>query len=173
MVIRQGNREGLERLCRYVLRPPLARTRLQRRGDGLLVLTLRKPYANGTTDFIFSEVELAQRLAALVPPARKNGVSYHGVLAPRHRFRNKVLLEPPSKTDERKRLTKKQRGKSRWHAWADLQWRLFAVDGLACACGGRLVLHAVVQPPATLDVFESLEGSAAKRHPRSPPQVAV
>ena len=42
VVIRQGNRDGLERLCRYVLRPPLARTRLQRRGDGLLVLTLRK-----------------------------------------------------------------------------------------------------------------------------------
>ena len=59
VVIRRGNREGLERLCRYVLRPPLARTRLQRRGDGLLVLTLRKPYANGTTDFVFSEVELA------------------------------------------------------------------------------------------------------------------
>ena len=62
-------------------------------GDGLLVLTLRKPYANGTTDFLFSEVELAQRLAALVPPARKNSVSYHGVLAPRHRFRNQVIPE--------------------------------------------------------------------------------
>ena len=84
VVIRQGHRDGLERLCRYVLRPPLARTRLHRRVDGLLVLTLRKPYANGTTDFLFSEVELAQKLAALVPPLRKNGVSYHGVLAPRH-----------------------------------------------------------------------------------------
>ena len=42
VVIGRGNREGLERLCRYVLRPPLARTRLHRRGDGLLVLTLRK-----------------------------------------------------------------------------------------------------------------------------------
>ena len=33
VVIRRGNREGLERLCRYVLRPPLARTRLHRRGE--------------------------------------------------------------------------------------------------------------------------------------------
>ena len=65
VVIRQGDTEGLERLCRYVLRPPLARTRLHRRPDGLLVLTLRKPYADGTTDFVFSEVELAQKLAAL------------------------------------------------------------------------------------------------------------
>ena len=29
------------------------------------MLTLRKPYANGTTDFLFSEGELAQKLAAL------------------------------------------------------------------------------------------------------------
>ena len=55
------------------------RLQQHRREDGLLVLTLRKPYANGTTDFIFSEVELAQRLAALVPPKGKNGISYHGV----------------------------------------------------------------------------------------------
>ena len=115
---------------------------------------------------------MAQRLAALVPSARKNGVSYHGVFAPRHRFRNQVIPEPPAKTDEWKRLTKKARGRSRWHAWADLLWRVFEVDGLACACGGQLVLHAVVQPPATLDVLESLERSAANRQPRAPPQVA-
>jgi hypothetical protein len=53
----------------------VARTWLHRRPDGLLVLTLRKPYANGTTDVIFSEVELAQKLAALVPPKGKNGIS--------------------------------------------------------------------------------------------------
>lgn len=125
VVIRHGDREGLERLCRYVLRPPLARTRLHRRPDGLLVLTLRKPYANGTTDFIFSEVELAQKLAALVPPNRKNGVSYHGVLAPRHRHRNHVIPEPPQ-AEPRERLTKTPaKGKSRWHGWADLLWRVF------------------------------------------------
>ena len=171
VVIGRGNREGLERLCRYVLRPPLARTRLHRRGDGLLVLTLRKPYANGTTDFLFSEVELAQRLAALVPPARKNSVSYRGVLAPRHRFRNHVIPEPPAHTEERTRLTKKPRGRSRWHPWADLLWRVFGVDGLACACGGRLVLHAIVQPPATLNVLDSLRRSA-NRNARAPPMAS-
>ena len=127
VVIREGDINGLERLCRYVLRPPLARSRLHRREDGLLVLTLRKPYANGTTDFIFSEVELAQRLAALVPPKGKNGISYHGVFGARHRHRNEVI-----------------------------------------PCGGRLTLHAVVRPPATLAVLNSLERSA-KRQGRGPP----
>ena len=167
VVIREGDRNGLERLCRYVLRPPLARSRLHRREDGLLVLTLRKPYANGTTDFIFSEVELAQRLAALVPPKGKNGISYHGVFGSRHRHRNEVIPEPPE-PEPRERLTKKPQGASRWHAWADLLWRVFEVDGLACGCGGRLTLHAVVRPPATLDVLSSLERSA-KRQGRGPP----
>ncbi|NCG22318.1 MAG: hypothetical protein GWP91_25150 [Rhodobacterales bacterium] len=170
VVIRQGDREGLERLCRCVLRPPLARTRLHRRPDGLLVLTLRKPYANGATDFIFifSEFELAQKLAALVPPNRKNGVTYHGVRAPRHRLRNQVIPEPPE-TEPRERLCKTPaKGTSRWYGWAELLWRVFEIYGLACVCGGRLTLHAVVRPPATLDVPNSLERSA-NRKARGPP----
>jgi hypothetical protein len=116
-------------------------------------------------------VELAQKLAALVPPARKNGVSYHGVLAPRHRFRNQVIPEPPA-VEPREKLTKKPAlGPSRWHSWADLLWRVFEIDGLACPCGGRLVLHAVVRPPATFDVLDSLDRSA-HRTARAPPQVA-
>ena len=169
VVIREGDRAGLERLCRYVLRPPLASSRLHLREDGLLVLTLRKPYADGTTDFVFSEVELAQKLAALVPPKGKNGISYPGVFGPRHRFRNEVIPEPP-KPERRARLTKTPGLiPSRWHGWADLLWRVFEVDGLACECGGRLTLHAVVCPPATLDVLESLERSA-NRQARGPPQ---
>ena len=107
----------------------------------------------------------------VVPPARKNRVSYHGVLAPRHRFRNQVIPVPPAHTEERTRLTKKPRGRSRWHPWADLLWRVFGVDGLACACGGSLVLHAIVQPPATLYVLDSLRRSA-NRNARAPPMAS-
>ena len=97
----------------------------------------------------------------LVPPAQKNGISYHGVLAPRHRLRTAVIPEPPVASDPRPALTKAPtRRRSRWHPWADLLWRVFEVDGLACPCGRRLVLHAIVQPPATLGVLDSLRRSA-------------
>ena len=181
VVIAAGERAGLERLCRYILRPPLARTRLHRRPDGLLVLTLRRAYSDGTTEFVFSELELTEKLAALVPPARKNRISYHGVLAPNHRWRKQVVPNTPQpasrgllRKDTPKRL-------SRWHPWADLLWRVFEVDGFACACGRRFVLHAVVLPPATLDVLAKLERSEtsfAASHPasqprsRAPPRVA-
>ena len=44
----------------------------------------------------------------------------------------------------------------------------FEVDGLTCPCGRRLVVHAVVQPHASLDVLDSLERSK-HRQPRAPP----
>ena len=95
-------------------------------------------------------------------PKGKNGISYHGVFGSWHRFRNEVIAEPP-KTEPRERLTKTPGlSPSRWHGWADLLWRVFEDlagpgGGLACECGGRLTLHAVVRPPAALDVLESLE----------------
>jgi len=173
VVVRPGDRDALERLCRYVLRPPLAKTRIERRDDGLLVLSLRRPFADGTTQFVFSELELTEKLAALVPPARKNGISYHGVLAPRHRWRTVVVPKPPPDAEPRPPMTKAPRHRpSRWVPWAELLWRVFEVDGLACACGSRLVLHAVVQPPATFEVLESLQRSASSRAARAPPTAA-
>ena len=125
------------------------------------MLTLRRSWSDGTTEFVFSELELTEKLAALVPPARKNRISYHGVLASNHRWRKRVVPNTPQpaslgllRKDTPTRL-------SRWHPWADLLWRVFEVDGFACACGRRFVLHAVVLPPATLDVLAKLERSDA------------
>ena len=38
---RSGQRERLERLCRYALRPPLAQERLRVRANGTIRLTLQ------------------------------------------------------------------------------------------------------------------------------------
>jgi putative transposase len=39
---------GLERLCRYVVRPPLAQERLRLRDDGRVQLDLKTPWHDGT-----------------------------------------------------------------------------------------------------------------------------
>ena len=46
-------RKKLERLCRYVARPPLALERLGCDGDGLVVHRLKRPFRDGTTEFVF------------------------------------------------------------------------------------------------------------------------
>ena len=81
------DRARLERLCRYVARPPVATERLSRLPDGRLLYRLRRRWRDGTTHLVFAPLELVEKLAALIPPPRFHLVRYHGVLAPRARSR--------------------------------------------------------------------------------------
>jgi hypothetical protein len=63
-----ADREGLERLCRYVNRPPLAYGRLQPLATGDLAFALKTPWDDGTTHLVFTPLEFIGRLAALTPP---------------------------------------------------------------------------------------------------------
>jgi hypothetical protein len=46
-------RSRLEHLCRYIARPPLSNERLSISRSGKVVLTLRAPFRDGTTHFVF------------------------------------------------------------------------------------------------------------------------
>jgi Putative transposase len=78
-----GQRERLERVCRYALRPPVTPERLCMTGEGQVRLQLRQPWRDGTTHLVFDPVEFLGRLAVLVPRPRINLILYHGGLAPR------------------------------------------------------------------------------------------
>jgi len=86
-----GNRERLERLCRYALRPPIAQDRLRLTAGGQVVLQLRRRWSDGTTHLLFAPIELLERLAALTPRPRVNLVLYYGVLAARARWRARIV----------------------------------------------------------------------------------
>jgi hypothetical protein len=45
--VTERNRSGRERLCRYLLRPPLAKSRLTQRDDGDLVIQLSRAWSDG------------------------------------------------------------------------------------------------------------------------------
>jgi hypothetical protein len=70
--IAPGNKSGLERLCNYVSRPPLAQGSLQKLSDDEFAFRLKTPWSDGTTHLILSPMELIEKLAALVPPPRLN-----------------------------------------------------------------------------------------------------
>jgi hypothetical protein len=89
--IRAGDREGLERICRYVVRPPFCQERLRRLPDGRVVYQLRNPWPDGSTHLVLDPVEFLGKLAALVPPPRSHLLRYHGVLAPNARRRRNVV----------------------------------------------------------------------------------
>jgi hypothetical protein len=54
VAVASDNRDGLEQLCRYVLRPPIAQERLTRSADGIL-LTLKAEWNDGTTHLLRCE----------------------------------------------------------------------------------------------------------------------
>jgi hypothetical protein len=91
VAVAADNREALEQLCRYVLRPPIAQERLSRTADGRILLTLKAEWTDGTTALLFEPVELLERLAALTPRPRINLVLHHGVFAPHSRWRARVV----------------------------------------------------------------------------------
>ena len=97
-----NDREGLERLCRYVLRPPLALHRLSRGEEGALLYRMKRP-RGGSRLLLLTPCQLVGKLATLVPPPRVHGVRYHGVFAPHSKVRSRVVpadAMPAARTPE-------------------------------------------------------------------------
>jgi hypothetical protein len=154
-----NDRAGVERLCRYILRPPFAQERLRLRSDGRVALELKRAWHDGTKELVFEPLEFLERLAAMTPRPETNLLICHGVLAPRARWRERVVvygrvaLEPTASTaplmagpdDAGVKPTPRA-----W-TWAALMHRAFGIDVLACAhCGGRLRLIATLHDPAVI-----------------------
>jgi hypothetical protein len=57
-------RTKLERVGRYMARPPIAEQRLSVDGDGLVVYELKRPFADGITQVLFEPIDFIARLAA-------------------------------------------------------------------------------------------------------------
>ena len=151
-------RDQLERLVRYVVRPPLAAERLTESRGGPLLYQFRRPWRDGSMALLLDPLELLERLAALVPPPRRPLVAYHGLLGPRARWRSAIV---PTPADARAAAP----GPRRW-PWARLLGRVFGFDVLVCdRCGGaRRILGVVTEPHAVRRLLAAL-GLAAEPPP--------
>ena len=86
---------GREALLRYVLRPPAARERVEQRPFGLVRITRKKAYADGTVA-VDNPLSLLCRLATSVPPPRLHTVRYAGVLASASPWRSRLAPSLPT-----------------------------------------------------------------------------
>jgi hypothetical protein len=85
------NREALEHLLRYMLRPPVPQHRLRRLADGRIELALKRPMHDGTRAFALTPSQLMRRLAAIVPPPKAHGTRYFGAFAPASKIRPRLV----------------------------------------------------------------------------------
>jgi tetratricopeptide (TPR) repeat protein len=81
--VEADQRAKLERLARYVSRPPVSVERLALTAQGQVRYRLKTPYRDGTTHIVLEPVDFMARLAALVPPPRAHLTRYHGSVGQR------------------------------------------------------------------------------------------
>jgi len=161
--VRAADREGLERLARYVLRGPLAKERIERRGEKVAI-GLRREWSDGSTEILLSPTELCEKLAALVPRPRTNAVLYHGIFAANHRWRAEVVPEPPrerpgaaARRRARKLTRRPEAGGDGRASWAEMLRHSFGKDGWECPeCRRPMRLRAVVVGAASVTIIRSL-----------------
>ena len=159
--VRAKSRDRLERLCRYLLRPPLSEDRLERRGEQVR-LELKSTWRDGTTHLLFEPIELVERLAALVPRPHKNLVIYHGVLAGNAGWRKRVIAHGrPSEIEEpvvAAEATPCETPRRANPTWAELMRRGLDIDALECPkCDGRLrFIAAIIKPAVVRRILRSL-----------------
>jgi len=173
-----ADRTRLEQLCRYLLRPAVAKDRLRLLDDGRIALTLKTAWADGTRQLVFEPLELLEKLAALTPRPRINLVLYHGVLAPHSGWRARVVAydAPPVQAPAAASASADANDAppaappSRHWAWAELMRRAFDIDVLACPrCGGRLRLIATVEAPDAVRAILATLALSEEGADRAPP----
>jgi len=194
------DRKRLERLCRYVARPPIATERLEERPDGRIAYSFRKPWRDGTRAVVFTPHELIEKLVALVPPPQTNMVRYHGVLAPASKLRKRVVRdrrksgevkveqqggkEKPKNTEREipvgvaGRIGLDEELRPRKMSWAELMKRVFSLDVLECPeCKGRMKVIATITEPEVVRKFLASIGLPtelpATERARPPPQLEL
>ena len=136
---------GREALLKYVLRPAVAQEspfgdhearRVTRGPDGLVRITLKKPFSDGTVAVDMEPLSLLSRLAASVPAPRfspfgdheaRHTVRYAGVLASASKLRPRLAPKPAVvPTENAADLPDVPRGGC-YRPWAELLKRTFWV----------------------------------------------
>jgi len=85
------NREALEHLVRYMLRPPVPQQRLERLADGRVQVRLKRAMHDGTRAIAFTPGQFLRRLASIVPPPRVHSTRYFGAFAPAAKVRASLI----------------------------------------------------------------------------------
>jgi hypothetical protein len=160
-VVDGRDRAQLERLCRYLARPPLSHDGLTELPDGRLRLAFKKHWRDGTEAIVLTPMDLIARSCAIVPPPRMHLTRFHGVFAPAAKLRAEVVprrpLDPELTAQEQLSLftpagnqpaplaqTESAPQPAGRHNWASLLKRVFAVDVTVCdRCQGRMRIAEV------------------------------
>jgi Putative transposase len=139
-------------------------------GNGNVVVELKSPYSDGTTNVVLNPMEFIGRLVSLVPRPRAILTRFHGVLfwgglPSNGKLRKRVIPEKPVPVQD------KAEGKAKGYgmSWAQRLKRVFAIEiGRCDKCGGNVKVIASIEEPAVIErILKHLgrDGAAEVRQP--------
>jgi hypothetical protein len=165
--LQDWDRQGLERVARYCVRPAFSGERFAVLADGKVAYSLSKPTMDGRTLLVMEPLSLLDKLAKLIPPPRAHQVRYFGVLAPHSHLRERAIesagpsgaiqtrleeaaqkmgLSAQAEEPEEQRPKKKAS-----RSWAMLIARIYEMLPLQCSrCNAPMRIIAFVTEPATV-----------------------
>ena len=153
--------EGLERLCRYLLRCPLSLSRIHWTPGAKTLFYEAKgshddPLASHQKGETLDVFEFLARVLTQIPKPRQHGVHYLGAYSSRaraYRKRKNLPLQSLTSQQDQKakpepKLSPKKRAALR-KRWAQLIKRVHQTDPLQCDCGGTYRVVAFITNPIT------------------------
>jgi hypothetical protein len=175
-------RGKLERLTRYVSRPPVAIERLDLTAQGQVRYRLKTPYRDGTTHIVLEPLDFIARLAALVPPPRVHLTRFHGVFAAHAALR--AAITPGGRgagAARRAASLERPAPQAVRMTWARRLKRVFGIEIEQCVrCGGRLKVLASIEEPELIERILAHrrergeeEAPTAPLGARAPPQASL
>ncbi len=170
VLIEADKPEKLEKLCRYVSRPPVAEGRLFKYSENEIGYFLKNEWHDGTFAVKFSPLEFIEKLVALIPPPRIHLTRFFGVLAPHHAWRSMIVPTGGLPKEEVKKKFQNQ------IKWAELLKRVFKIDITVCPeCNGKLkFISVIIERRVVVKILEHLQlPSVIPRwdEPRPPPSL--
>jgi len=166
VAVKANERAKLERLCRYITRPPVSTKRLSMTRNGRVRYKLKTPWRNGTTHIIFEPLDFISRLVSLIPKPRVNLTRFHGVFAPNSKYR---ALVTPARRGKNKKSHPAEEGdqspaeKRAAMTWAKRLKRVFNIEIETCGeCGDDVRIIASIEDPVVIQkVLAHLENTAS------------
>ncbi len=152
------DREGLEKLCKYLCRPAVPADRLELVENPVngrtIRIKLKTVKEGGITSVLVSPMDLVIRALAQIPLPFRKAVRYHGAFAGNSRIRPDVVPDGQRKKIKRKRRKAcGQKDESTKLTWEQALKRAFGWEILKCICGGTRIVLAAVQKKTEIERF--------------------
>jgi len=174
---------AVERLARYILRPPISLERMRWSGEGEVGYRRKGGHDGGPAEprevvETFDHMDFLARVIMHVPEPRRHLVRYYGAYSNVSRGRRKRFLAASS--DEASGVDSEMgvderggppNGKALRRRWRELIKRIYEVDPLVCpSCGGGMKIIAFILDHTVVDAtLRHLEGRARAGRGRGPP----